>query len=114
MNKDDIVRMAHDAGMTPISHVSTADVICSRASLERFAHLVAAAEREHIAREFKNTLKVAEERGATVEREACAGIDVNVVVPERDYKGMSPKEIYEEALIDAGLAFRAAIRERGQ
>ena len=46
MNRDDIIRMAQDAGMTPISHVSTADVICSRTSLERFANLVAAAERE--------------------------------------------------------------------
>jgi hypothetical protein len=46
MTNEDIINIAHDAGMTPISHVSTADVICSRASLERFAALVAAAERE--------------------------------------------------------------------
>jgi hypothetical protein len=50
MNRDDIIRIAHEAGMTPISHVSTADVICSRASLERFANLVAAAEREACAK----------------------------------------------------------------
>jgi hypothetical protein len=50
MTKEDIINIAHDAGMTPISHVSTADVICSRASLERFASLVAAAEREACAK----------------------------------------------------------------
>lgn len=46
MTSDDIIRMMHDAGMTPISHVSTSDVICNRRSLERFAALVAAAERD--------------------------------------------------------------------
>jgi hypothetical protein len=38
--------MAKEAGMTPISHVSTSDVICNRVSLERFAKLVAEHERE--------------------------------------------------------------------
>ena len=46
MNRDDIIRMAQDAGMTPISHVSTADLICTKEAIERFANLVAAAERE--------------------------------------------------------------------
>jgi hypothetical protein len=50
MNREDIIKMAHDAGMTPISHVSTSDVICNRGSLERFAALVAAAEREECAK----------------------------------------------------------------
>ena len=48
MTRDDIIRMAQDAGMTPISHVSTADLICTRESIERFANLVAAAERERV------------------------------------------------------------------
>jgi hypothetical protein len=46
------------------------------------------------------------------EREECAGIDIPVTVPNRDYLGMSPLEIYEEALMDATLSFRAAIRAR--
>jgi hypothetical protein len=50
---------------------------------------------------------------AAAEREECASIEVTVTVPERDYADLSSKEIYEEALIDATLAFRAAIRERG-
>ena len=45
---DDIIRIAHEAGMTPISHVSTADVICSRASLERFAKLVSSYEKKKL------------------------------------------------------------------
>jgi len=48
------------------------------------------------------------------EREECAGIDIPVSVPNRDYLDMSPLEIYEEALMDATLSFRAAIRARGQ
>ena len=46
------------------------------------------------------------------EREECAGIDIPVTVPNRDYLDMSPLEIYEEALMDATLSFRAAIRAR--
>ena len=50
MTKDDIIRMAQDAGMTPISQVSTADLICTKEAIERFANLVAAAEREACAK----------------------------------------------------------------
>jgi hypothetical protein len=53
-------------------------------------------------------------KGAAAEREECAGVEVTVTVPERGYNDLSPKDIYEEALIDASLAFRAAIRARGQ
>lgn len=80
MNRDDIIRMAHDAGMTPISHVSTADVICSRTSLERFAALVAAAEREAIKwnsihscyADCQNPACVIVREAVAAEREACA------------------------------------------
>ena len=48
------------------------------------------------------------------ERNECAGIDVPITIPNRDYSDMSPLEIYEEALMDATLSFRAAIRARGQ
>jgi hypothetical protein len=42
--------------------------------LERFAALVAAAERERIADESKHIIKRAEKRGAEIEREACAKV----------------------------------------
>ena len=76
--------------------------------------LITAAEREHIASEFKNTLKVAEKRGAAAEREACAGVEVHLTTPARDYTNMSPLDAYETALMDAAIAFREAIRARGQ
>ena len=48
------------------------------------------------------------------EREECASLDIPITIPKRDYLDMSPLEIYEEALMDATLSFRAAIRARGQ
>jgi hypothetical protein len=88
MIRDDIIRMAREAGwqedMFGIG-------IWDSQELNVFAKLVAAAEREE-----------------------CASIEVKIMVPERDYADLSPKEIYEEALIDATLAFRAAIRAREQ
>ena len=43
--------------------------------------------------------------------ESCASLDVAICTPNRDYADMSAKEIYEEALIDGTLSFRAAIRK---
>jgi hypothetical protein len=48
------------------------------------------------------------------EREECASLNIPITTPKRDYLDMSPLEIYEEALMDATLSFRAAIRARGQ
>ena len=48
------------------------------------------------------------------EREACASIEVHLTTPDRDYTTMSPLDAYEIALIDAAMAFREAIRARGQ
>jgi hypothetical protein len=48
------------------------------------------------------------------EREECASLNIPITAPERDYLDMSPLEIYEEALMDATLSFRATIRARGQ
>jgi hypothetical protein len=49
-----------------------------------------------------------------MEREACASIEVHLTTPDRDYTTMSPLDAYEAALIDAAIAFREAIRARGQ
>jgi hypothetical protein len=86
MTRDDIIRMAREAGYC---HAEASDLDFKR--LSRFAVLV-----------------------ATTEREECASIEVTVTTPERDYDELSPKETYEEALIDCSLAFRAAIRARGR
>ena len=87
LSRDEVIRMAQECqliGMRP--HL---DGIYQQ-SLERFAALVAAAERE-----------------------ACASIEVKVITPVRDYTDMSPLDTYEAALMDAAVAFRAAIRARG-
>jgi len=84
--RDDIIRMWEKAnGWSVEGWPSTVDEI------ERFAKLVAAAERE-----------------------ACASIEVHLTTPDRDYTNMSPLDAYEIALIDAAMAFREAIRARGQ
>ena len=49
-----------------------------------------------------------------LEREACASIEVHLTTPDRDYTNMSPLDAYEAALMDAAMAFREAIRARGQ
>jgi len=43
---EQIITWAHDAGMTPISHVSTADVICNAMSIVIFAALAYEAGRK--------------------------------------------------------------------
>lgn len=48
------------------------------------------------------------------EREACASLEIEVVVPTKDYSSMTPLDCYEAALMDQAIAFRAAIRARGQ
>ena len=48
------------------------------------------------------------------EREACASLEIEVVVPDKDYSSMTPLDCYEAALMDQAIAFRAAIRARGQ
>ena len=53
MNREDIIRMAREAGFDP--HDMSADFTCNLKDIERFAALVASAEREACA-------KVCEER----------------------------------------------------
>jgi hypothetical protein len=49
-----------------------------------------------------------------LEREECASIEVHLTTPDRDYTNISPLDAYEAALMDAAMAFREAIRARGQ
>lgn len=46
MNRDDIIRMAREAGFDP--HDMSDDFTCNLMDIERFAALVAAVERERI------------------------------------------------------------------
>lgn len=49
MNREDIIRMAREASNTPIDHHATPDLF-GVSQIERFADLVAAAEREACAK----------------------------------------------------------------
>jgi hypothetical protein len=89
MTRDDILTMASESYCWHINLSS--DRTASLARLQRFAELVAAAERE-----------------------ACASIEVHLTTPDRDYTNISPLDAYEAALMDAAIAFREAIRARGQ
>jgi hypothetical protein len=86
MTRNDIIRMAREVGIS----VPWEQEPVPFALLERFGEFVAAAERE-----------------------ACASIEVHLTTPDRDYTNMSPLDAYEAALMDAAMAFRKAIRERG-
>jgi DNA invertase Pin-like site-specific DNA recombinase len=67
MTRDDIIRMAREA-LLPSCHLTHPK------ALERFAAIVAAAERDRIADEAKHIIKRAEARGAAAEREECAQV----------------------------------------
>lgn len=58
MNTDDIIRMAREAGFDP--HDMSADFTCNLKDIERFAALVAAAEREKCAKVAAWILKMPE------------------------------------------------------
>jgi len=52
MNREDIIRMAREASNTPIDHHATPDLFGIN-QIERFAALVASAERERIAKKIE-------------------------------------------------------------
>jgi hypothetical protein len=97
MNRDDIIRMAREAGFEVMDegkhhYAHITDTLCHiDVAVERFAALVAAAERE-----------------------ACASLEIKVVVPTKTYSSMTSLDCYEAALIDTAIAFRETIRARGQ
>jgi len=95
MTTDDIICMAKEVGIRLMGDgfgkPDRTDVWATQDEFECFAKLVAAAERE-----------------------ACASLEIEVVVPTKDYSSMTPLDCYEAALMDQAMAFRAAIRARGQ
>ena len=82
MTKDDIIRMAREAGIGPVYGYE---------SIERFAALVAAAERERIADEAKHIIKRAEARGAAAERAECAKVCDEVA----EFPSLTPRHCAE-------------------
>ena len=75
MNREDIIRMAREAGFDDYEQDEM---------LMRFAALVAAAEGDRIAGEAKHIIKRAEARGAAAEREACAAVCCDMI--DAEYK----------------------------
>ena len=65
MKRDDIIRMAREAGVLSGYESEL---------FQRFAALVAEAEAERISNQSRHIIKRAEARGAEAEREACAAI----------------------------------------
>ena len=69
MTRDDIIKMAREAGFNPVTFMGAGFEL-----FERFAALVAEAEAERISNQSQHIIKRAEARGAEAEREACARI----------------------------------------
>ena len=109
MNREDIIKMAREAGAyAPKYPIGPHDVQFSVASLERFFRMAQEAEADRIANESKHIIKRAEARGAEAEREACAKVcDVLGVHPALNVFNGGP-EWYKH-----GKDCAAAIRVRG-
>jgi hypothetical protein len=99
MTKDDIVRMAREVLLLDArDNPNDAGVAQFIGTLSDFAVLVAKAERDRIATEAQSIIKRTEQRGAEIEREACAKAAEHFLT-----SGRSP----------LGRSVAAAIRARG-
>ena len=96
MNREDIIRMAREAGFPE------AILELSPTALERFAALVASAERERLTDAAMKAAEKAVDVAIALEREACAKVCEGINSIE-DYYGERPELVCAEA-----------IRERGQ
>jgi hypothetical protein len=77
MTRDDIIRMAREAGDSLTDKHGREDFIFNGYGIERFAALVAAAEREACIKLFSEQLERFAALVAEAEREACAVIAFN-------------------------------------
>ena len=101
MNREDIIRMAEEAGAIHYWHLS---------NLERFAALVASAERESLRESFR-VVTAAEASAAILhEREACAEVCKKHADVYAKLEGNPTAKSAWAACIDN----RDAIRARGQ
>ena len=74
MNRDDIIRMAREAGGYPAAATDRALLLFSESHLERFAALVAAHTLSNIDPSKFMSYQEAYEAGQFAEREACAKV----------------------------------------
>ncbi len=104
MNREDIIRMAREAGSYPAAPVDRALLLFSESHLERFAALVAAArDKEWIGR-----CNVEVYDAITLEREACAKVCESLPLEWEDQPNIAQAEL--ATMMDCALAIRA----RGQ
>jgi hypothetical protein len=100
MTKDDVIRMAREAG------VFTEDLHCVTVTIEiaeRFAALVSEAKERELLANIRHHIVQAEERGAAAEREACAKVCASM-----DWNGRSDEAIFKgEAADECAAAIRA-------
>jgi hypothetical protein len=114
MNRDDIIAMAREAGCIPRRHPEHWDdvqVFATPDVLERFAALVAAAERKRLEATAWGASQKWIERAIEAEREACAKLCDEYVVP------VSIAGAHPDYLIGKQMAFQQvarAIRDRGE
>lgn len=104
MNREDIIRMAREAGFEELFKDSH-DWVCFTEEIERFAALVAAAEREKQAEAFQQILTATQNEAQAAEREACA----KVCEAEAD-----ATDAHLHICIDALRDCADTIRSRGQ
>ena len=105
MNREDIIRMAWKAGFERLGHTNN-DWVCYPEDIERFAALVASAERESLRESFR-VVTAAEASAAILhEREACARVCDDI---HAKYKW--PQDTAEKV---ASQWCADAIRARGQ
>ena len=115
MNRDDIIRMAQEAGFESFDHRAD-DWVCFGDEIERFANLVAAAERERIKwdtihschPECDKPVCVAIRKAVAEEREACAKVCMDKWM---EWMDASPDKRLDMRNDAEDCAF--AIRERG-
>ena len=121
MNRDDVIRMAREAGMPPVEITSDKPVLYPVPdAIQRFAALVAAEIGiETHRRGYESGLR----DGAIAEREACAKVADSISEDQWSlYKGRPPytgKELerasdYTQGKSDGAEVCAAAIRARGQ
>lgn len=97
MNREDIIRMAREAFGAPYSsYLGKRSWDISDKQVERFAALVAAAERDRRAFEIAESYRCGWDGGVKAEREECA------------------KVCEEKSMVKGGEVFAAKIRARGE
>jgi hypothetical protein len=118
MTRDDITRMAREAGAYPAANTDRALLLLSESHLERFAALVAAAEREKVAAwmiersyatghgdTIEDLLKELEWQIREAEREACARVCESMSLEWEDQPAIAQAEL--ATLMDCALAIRS-------